>query len=149
MLITADDHGGAGGGGVAPSREPSGHEPPPPQPPRVLLVEDEPATRAAMVRLLETLGASVTAAPTVRAAMDLLARERPPPECLILDLMLPDGSGVEVLRHVRDARLPVRVAVATGVSDDEVLRRVWALGPERLFPKPVDIPGLWAWVQGE
>jgi two-component system response regulator PilR (NtrC family) len=101
-----------------------------------------------MARLLGGLGARVTAAGTVREAVEFLS-SREPPDCLILDLMLPDGCGVDVLRHVRTTGLAVRVAVATGCADRRVLAEVEGLGPERLFHKPVDIRALWAWVRGD
>lgn len=58
------------------------------------------------------------------------------PLCVLLDL--PDGNGVEVLRHVLAERLPVRVAVTTAASDPEMLDAVRQLEPDAFFLKPVD-----------
>lgn len=40
-----------------------------------------------------------------------------PPDFLVLDLHLPDGSGTEVPQRIRDERLPIKVAVACGHPD--------------------------------
>lgn len=68
----------------------------------VLLLEDDPATRERLqgivlsapdLHLLAALG-------DVRSALDWLAQHEPP-QVLLADLQLPDGSGIEVIRHLR------------------------------------------------
>jgi CheY-like chemotaxis protein len=68
------------------------------------------------------------------------------PDFVILDLILPDGSGLELLRRVRTENRPVRVAVVTGVSSPNELDAVRALNPDRLLFKPVDFPQLRDWM---
>jgi DNA-binding response OmpR family regulator len=68
------------------------------------------------------------------------------PDFVILDLVLPDGSGLELLRKVRSEKRPVRVAVVTGVSGGPELDAVRALNPDRLLFKPVDFPQLRDWM---
>jgi len=68
------------------------------------------------------------------------------PDCLILDLMLPDGNGASVLKHVRESGLPIRVAVATGTSDPAMLAEVAALRPDVLYRKPLDAMALAQWL---
>ncbi len=101
---------------------------------RMLVVEDDRVTRNALQRLFERRGWDVLVAATVAEG---LAQLDPPPDCLILDLMLPDGDGAEVLRTVRAQGLPTKVAVCTGTGDADRLAEVASMNPEALLRKPV------------
>jgi CheY-like chemotaxis protein len=96
----------------------------------VLLLEDDDDARVAMAGALELLGLDVTAV-----------------DALIADLMRPDGDGADIIRVVRQRALPTRVIVTTGRSDD-ALAPVYALKPDRLFHKPVEMAELVAAVRG-
>ena len=102
---------------------------------RILVVEDDAESRHGLQRLLSHKGWVVTVARTVAEAMEKL---RPPPHCLLLDLMLPDGEGEDVLRKVKKEGLPTRVAICTGTNDPVRLAMIKGMDPERLFAKPVD-----------
>lgn len=102
---------------------------------RILVVEDNEASRKALHRLLDHRGWVVTVAKTVAEAMESL---NPPPHCILLDLMLPDGGGEEVLRRVRGDNLPTKVAVCTGTNDAVRLAMVKDMDPDALFQKPID-----------
>ena len=110
---------------------------------RVLIVEDEPCSRAAMGVLCRIFGLETHAATLLSEALALLDLG---PDFVILDLVLPDGSGLELLRKVRNEKRPVRVAVVTGVSGGPELDAVRALNPDRLLFKPVDCPQLRDWM---
>lgn len=109
------------------------------RPHRLLLVEDHPATRNVLRRLLTMRGWDVLEATSIAEG---LAGLDPPPECLVLDLMLPDGDGETILRKIRDDRLPTRVVVNTGTHDPDRLSAVSELKPEALLQKPIDIEQL-------
>ena len=64
------------------------------------------------------------------------------PDWIILDLMLPDGEGITVLREIRARGLQVRVAVTTGMDDARHLAEVASLRPDVIFRKPVDFQEL-------
>jgi two-component system OmpR family response regulator len=104
---------------------------------RVLVVEDHEATRNLLRALFRRVGWEVSAAATVADALALLAQP-PPPDGLVLDLMLPDGDGVVVLRKVRTDGLPTRVAVCTGTHDPARIAALRALAAAAFFPKPID-----------
>lgn len=62
---------------------------------------------------------------------------------LLLDLYLKDGSGIDVLRHIRDARLPVSVLVMTSEPSAEMCAACLSLGAldcvdKALLPEAVD-----------
>src|SRR4051794_38775315 len=106
---------------------------------RMLLVEDHPETRTLLRRILSLCGWNVVEAATVAEGLAQLAF---PPDCLLLDLMLPDGGGETILRKVREVRLPTRVVVNTGTKDPAWLDAVSDLKPEAILQKPLDSVGL-------
>ena len=77
---------------------------------------------------------------TVAEAVGSLPRR---PDWILLDLMLPDGCGSQVLARVAEERLPSKVCVITGCGPEK-LERVRALGPHAVFKKPVDVSQLLA-----
>jgi CheY-like chemotaxis protein len=109
---------------------------------RVLVVEDDALTHTTLARVLEQAGHAVEAVGTVAGALLKL----PDVQCVVLDLNLPDGNGMDVLRRARELHLPVRIAVHTGIADPAVLRDVRALRPDALFLKPFDPFDLITWL---
>jgi DNA-binding response OmpR family regulator len=105
------------------------------QKPKVLIVEDDQASARAMCLLLEHYGFSPTHVSTTGEAMKFLASH---PFYIFLDLMLPDGDGSRVLEEVRRASSPSKVAVITGTTDPDQLRRVKRLAPDMFLQKPLD-----------
>ena len=106
---------------------------------QVLLVEDHEMTRRATAQLLAAEGATVIQASNGREAVRLLAHEYP--QVLLLDLMLPDMDGTEVLRRVRERR-PESLRCVLVVSGDVTEARkadVKQLGADGLLAKPLDI----------
>lgn len=104
----------------------------------MLLVEDDPATAGALRAILSRKGWAVEVAGTLAEALGLVGRA-PPPDWLVLDLMLPDGDGVSLLRKIRADGLTVRVAVTTGSADRSRLDAVAALRPDLFLSKPIDL----------
>lgn len=104
---------------------------------RLLVVDDEPYVGLLLRPRLEDRGYRVRLARNLAQARATLDAEGGTPDALLLDLRLPDGSGLDLLRELRSrpatANLPVIVLTAEG--DDEVLRDVRALGA-RLLTKP-------------
>lgn len=101
----------------------------------VLLVEDDRATYSALRLLLAHNGWQVRVATTLAEARELLALQ---PQWMILDLMLPDGSGEDLLREIRGGNMPIRVAVTTAARDPAVLQAVMDLRPDALLQKPIE-----------
>ena len=56
---------------------------------------------------------------------------------IILDLMLPGGSGLEVLKLVRQKASETRVFVMTASSDVQALQDAASLAPQRVLRKPI------------
>jgi two-component system KDP operon response regulator KdpE len=86
---------------------------------RVLVVDDEPQILRGLRIILRNEGYVVQEADTVAAALAALAAR--PPDALVLDLVLPDGRGVEVCREVRRwSQLPILVLSAVGDEREKV-----------------------------
>lgn len=104
-----------------------------------LLVEDDPATAKFMAELMTAAGCDVTVAATLAEASEKLATT-PGVRIIVLDLGLPDGDGLDVVRHARQDGLDCRFIVTTGYSSGARLDQVSShLHPgDRLFVKPVD-----------
>src|SRR3954453_10797556 len=105
----------------------------------LLLVEDHRATRVALRRILVLRGWDVLEAAPVAEG---LAQLDPPPDCMVLDLDLPDGPGEALLRRVRVERIPTRVVVSSGTDDRARLGEVSHMRPDAVLPKPLDSEGL-------
>ena len=86
---------------------------------RVLVVDDEPQILRGVRVVLRNAGFHVDTAETVAEALDALAVR--PPDALVLDLVLPDGTGVDVLRELRSwSALPVLVLSALGDEREKI-----------------------------
>src|SRR3954453_7071140 len=101
---------------------------------RMLLEEDHPETRTLLRRMLTLCGWEVVEAANLTEGFERLD---PPPDCLLLDLELPDGDGASLLRKVRVEHLPTRVVVNTGTDDQARLGAVNQLVPGALLKKPL------------
>jgi two-component system, OmpR family, KDP operon response regulator KdpE len=86
---------------------------------RVLVCDDELQILRALKVVLRDAGFEVAAVATAKEALDTAAIR--PPDAAIIDLMLPDGSGVEVCRQLRSwSDMPIVVLSAIGDEDQKV-----------------------------
>lgn len=99
----------------------------------VLIVEDEPSYLEALQITLEPEGFSVRTAADGRSGLALFESSRP--EVILLDLMLPDISGLDVLRAVRQ-RSEVPVIVVSAKSAEADIVAALELGADDYLTKP-------------
>lgn len=104
----------------------------------LMIVEDDPASRSSLGSIFSRRGWAICSVSTLSEALAFLDHGLDP-DCLVLDLTLPDGNGEEVLRRVRRDGLKTRVAVCTGNQDQETLNSVRSLNPNGLLVKPIDL----------
>lgn len=102
----------------------------------MLIVDDDSWTRYALAGIVRKRGYLVLTTGTVEGGIALLAEE---PDCLILDLCLPDGRGEAILRKVREEGRHCRVVVCTVICSEEQLATIRSLSPDAVFNKPVDV----------
>jgi two-component system KDP operon response regulator KdpE len=100
---------------------------------RVLVVDDEPQIVRALKVILRGAGYVTQQAESKREALDAVSIR--PPDAIVLDLILPDGSGVEVCREVRRwSALPIIVLSAVGDEREKV--RALDAGADDYVTKP-------------
>jgi DNA-binding response OmpR family regulator len=101
---------------------------------RVLIVEDEPDLRGVLEACFADSGFSVVAVGSVKDARRCLDSE--PVNAAIVDLGLPDGSGLDLIRAVRERRPPIGILIVTGKGDpvDRILGL--ELGADDYVTKP-------------
>jgi two-component system, OmpR family, response regulator RegX3 len=99
----------------------------------VLMVEDEASITEPLREALEREGFDTELAPTAGEALD--AAERVSPDLVLLDVMLPDGSGFEVCRALRErSRVPIIMLTARGEETDRIVGL--ELGADDYIVKP-------------
>ena len=86
---------------------------------RILVCDDEPQIVRALKVVLREAGFAVEATASAREALDAAALR--PPDAAVIDLMLPDGNGIDVCRELRSwSRMPIVVLSAIGEEDEKV-----------------------------
>jgi DNA-binding response OmpR family regulator len=99
----------------------------------LLLVEDDPEIRRALIRALGGLGHVVTSAPAGMTGLQMIIDNRP--ELVVLDLGLPDVDGAALLRMIRSiSQVPIIVATARG--DESSIVDVLGAGADDYVIKP-------------
>ena len=101
--------------------------------PHVLVVEDDPNVRAALLRALRDHGYATSSAPDGLSGLQRVVADRP--DLVLLDLGLPDVDGIEVLRMIR-AVSAVPVVVATARDDEAQIVRALDRGADDYLVKP-------------
>lgn len=105
------------------------------EPNTVLIVEDSTITYLAMRRMLLGEGWNTAHAGSIADAKIAVGCH---PFAVLLDLRLPDGEGAELLRVIREERLPIKVVVITGAPpDSQRYLDAKALDPESMLAKPI------------
>jgi CheY-like chemotaxis protein len=103
----------------------------------ILVVEDEPAVRALVTRVLEADGFQVLAAEHGQAALELLGRHRGTVQAVIADVVMPVMGGRELAEQVARSHPETPVLLMSGYAADELVRQ--GLLPNEdvpLLPKP-------------
>ena len=112
---------------------------------RVLVVDDEPSIMRVVAANLRARGYEALTAASGTAA--LTAIEAQPPDCIVLDLGLPDIDGLEVLRRLR-ARTTTPVVILTARDDERDKATALDLGADDYVTKPFAMTELVARVRG-
>jgi DNA-binding response OmpR family regulator len=108
---------------------------------RVLIIEDEKEMARGLKDILEFEGYEVTTADTGREGLQVLARNEP--DCIILDVMLPDLNGYEICEQIRHTHnTPILMLTAKAQDHDKILG--FKVGADDYLTKPFSVGELLA-----
>lgn len=116
--------------------------------PRVLIADDDTDLREQLASVLSEDGYDVDEAADGNELLDALASanaqssERPTYDAILMDLMMPGFSGVDVLTALHTPPPRVPVLVMTGCEDEHVVQTASSLGAVAVFRKPFDLDDL-------
>jgi DNA-binding NtrC family response regulator len=107
--------------------------------PNALVVEDDRSSMAALLELVEHEGFTTRGAESVRAAREML-ESGPPPAVVLTDMVLPDGSGLDLIEAA--AAIRAQVVLITGHASVETAVEALRRGATDYLTKPIDLPRL-------
>ena len=100
----------------------------------LLVVDDEPKICEFLSTFFASRGFQVRVACSGHEALKLVSRQAP--DYLLLDIHMPDMSGLEVLELVKELCPDVKVIMATAAEDDETVEKAFRLGAVGYVTKP-------------
>jgi CheY-like chemotaxis protein len=106
-----------------------------PRTPTVLIVDDEPQVLQFLTIVLRLAGYGVQTASSGATALAMIADQ--PPDLLVLDLVMPEPDGFEVLQAIRDHNAELPVLVTSGFHAGTLLHAASLLGATAVLEKPV------------
>ena len=112
---------------------------------RVLLVEDDPTTQQSIKMMLEAAGMVVDATDLGEDGLEI--GKLYDYDIIVLDLMLPDMDGMEVLRELRSAKVATPVLILSGLAESENKVKGLGTGADDYLTKPFNKDELIARIQ--
>jgi len=106
----------------------------------VLVVDDEEPIRSSLTRFLVQQGYEVTAAATGAEALDVLRRQKI--ACVLLDIRMPDTSGIDLVPEILELEPQAALLMLTAVNDAASAALSMQRGAMDYLTKPVDLPDL-------
>jgi DNA-binding response OmpR family regulator len=122
-------------------RKAKGHQP------TVLLVEDDENTRDVMTRILVGEGYLALTAENGHDALSILRAPLSPIDVVVLDVHLPDVSGIDLCARIRATNPTVPVVICSGEAEPAEALQLFELGIHRYFRKPIAVEELLATVE--
>jgi FixJ family two-component response regulator len=104
--------------------------------PLIAVLDDEPKFCKALARLLQSHGFSVVTFTSGKVFLDTCATR--PPDCVVLDLHMPDMNGFEVQERIARLDSPMPVIIMTGHDTEETRSRAMAGKPMAYLRKPIN-----------
>ncbi len=106
----------------------------------VLIIDDDPLVQGAIATFLTELGFNVHTASTLAAARESVSVRSY--EAVIVDQLLPDGSGIDLIRELRAMSPDMAIVVITGAADVPLAVKAMQEGADNFLPKPVSFSNL-------
>lgn len=107
--------------------------------PHILIVDDDTDTLSTLCTLVEQEGFSTTGASSLAEARQCIAQQKP--DVVLLDLVLPDGDGMDLFQDV-ESRASMEIVLVTGHASIETSVQALRLGAADYLIKPINIKQL-------
>lgn len=111
----------------------------------ILLVDDEPKMRLLLSDILEMEGYVISEA--ADGATGLQQFNRVQPDLVLLDITMPNGDGLEVLKAIRQQNSVVGILMVSGLQQNQMVRPAMASGADGYLPKPFRLQDLYQEIQ--
>jgi len=106
-----------------------------------MIVDDEDDLRSGLCALIRFgKPIEVLSVGTGKEAIDTYRKHKP--DCVFLDLGLPDIHGFDVLKSIKEMNPSAKVYIVSGYSDSETKTKAKELGAQGFITKPVNLPEL-------
>jgi FixJ family two-component response regulator len=102
----------------------------------IAVVDDEAAVLKAIKRLLSSSGLDAMTYPSGQSFLDSLAHRRP--DCVVLDLHMPQLGGLDVLRHLSSVGMRLPIVILTAHDEPGAHAQCMAAGAMAYLVKPLD-----------
>ena len=102
---------------------------------KILVIEDDTRGAELLADVIRAQGHQALVAGTAHEGLDLVQRERP--DGVLLDIVLPELNGVEVLRRIRKLSRDLPVVIITGLATPEQTTEAKRLGVVDVIEKPL------------
>jgi FixJ family two-component response regulator len=112
----------------------------PKTPIRIAIVDDEPAVRTALARFLDASSFETKTYGSAREFIDSIRSDEP--ECLVVDLHMPDFTGLDLQRYLNRINKKIPTVVITAFDDAGIRERSTASGAKAFLTKPLHGPTL-------
>lgn len=109
---------------------------------RVFLIDDHPLYSTVLTEILRDSGDFEMVGSATDGAAAITFLKEYPVDLVLVDLMLPGMSGIEVLETLRDLKLPVKAVVFSGLGTDESIAATFSLGACAYVEKSVEVKEL-------
>jgi DNA-binding response OmpR family regulator len=104
---------------------------------KILVIEDEIETGRIITNCLCRKGYDTFSIATAKGAVELVKKEQP--DIALLDIRLSDGSGLDVLKQIKEFNKNIKVVMVTVCEDEDTIRQARSLGADGYVTKPVTI----------
>ena len=109
---------------------------------RVLVVDDDEGIRWMLKELLEIYEFEVDTASSGAEALDGIAETKPDPDCVLMDVVMPEQSGLEVFRLMKQSKPDIPVIFMTGYPRSSLVREARQEGAVDVLSKPMNMKQL-------
>jgi len=108
--------------------------------PKVLIVDDEPSSLELLEVYLSEKGYEISCAVDGRECLKKVTDFDP--QVIVLDVRLPDASGLEILKELKERKNPPHIIIVTAFHDMETTIKAMKFGAFEYIPKPIDVDDL-------